>query len=132
MPSPRHSNPTLAGSGAAKDHLQDRNPEWKCIQCRSCVSIYRNCAFRWKTFRDRPAGITFCVDWLYRVVRSADINIGQRSYGCTEFASTTSHLTFSDQISALSQSCYYQIRELFVLTLTSKLPVPSPLLYRSF
>jgi len=41
------------------------------------------------------------------------------------------HLTFSDQICALSKYCYYHIRELrciFVLILTSKLPVPSPLL----
>ena len=38
------------------------------------------------------------------------------------------HLTFSDQISALSKSCNYHIRELavFVLILTSKLPVPWP------
>jgi len=35
------------------------------------------------------------------------------------------HLTFSDQISALSKFCYYHIRELvvFVLILTSELPV---------
>jgi len=40
------------------------------------------------------------------------------------------HLTFSDQISALSKSCYYYIRKLavFVLILTLKLPVPWPLL----
>ena len=78
----------------------------------SLLRIYRNCTCVPVEDFPRPSRITFCVDWLYRVVRSADINIGQRSYGRTEFARTTSHLTFSDQISTLFQSCYYQIREL--------------------
>ena len=39
-----------------------------------------------------------------------------------------SHLTFSDQISSLSKSCYYHIREICCIApiLTSKLPVPLP------
>ena len=42
------------------------------------------------------------------------------------------NLTFSDQISSLSRSCYYHIRQLrcirSCLTLTSRQPTPSPLL----
>ena len=36
------------------------------------------------------------------------------------------HLIFSDQITALSKSCYYDIRELRCIFKTSKQPAPLP------